>query len=1330
MNLAKRFLFGMMSLLLVFGLMPSVIVPSLTLADTPPSEVWVDDDFNESTPGWGIDHFDKIQEGIDAVSSPGTVHVTAGYYIEKIAMKSGVEIIGAGAGNDTLIHSIIDGGGNGSVVTAINIDSIAMLDGFTIMNGTGTVDYITSGGGFYLINSSPTISYCIVQNNSASWGGGMYVKNSSPQIINCTLQENSAEQEGGGIYSLDSSSPILNNCIFVNNDARWGGGIYNRNSSADLSDCIFDSNTASEGGGGVYNQSCDSITVINCRFSSNLANDSASGCGGGIYNYGSSVLIGNCTFEDNTGNAGGGIWNDFFTSATINDCTFYMNTAEDGGGVFNCSASPTIINCWFNKNSAIGIYGNGGAIHNDGNAFPEVINCIFEQNHASNDGGAIHNDSRGTSQKVISCVFKENSANRGGAIHIYRTSPLIVNSTFWSNTATDGGAIYNYCGAPTVTNCSFFNNIAGRDGGALYNRTNSPLITNCVFWSNNPDEIYNYLTNAAPIVTYCDVQGGYLGTGNINQYPIFVDAINGGLNLQPGSPCIDAGSNAAVPDWLVADIDSNFRIMNGDSDGMPVVDMGAYEYVSGDPLDQIQANVMYLRGLFPLSDVGVQFITEEELEEMLEEEITEEELQEISITHELLVMLDQMNEGEDLYSILMDLYSGSIAGFYDDEQETIYIVSDGGELEPSEKLTIAHEYTHALQDQHFDLSSLFDFEYDSDAYMAVDSLVEGDARFVESLYFWNCLTDDEREAYLQSLEGQEGEGIEDIPRIILEGILFPYIEGENFVYTLATEGGWAAVNLAYSDPPQSTEQILHPEKYYLELDDPQTITLPDLVAALGEGWSLMESDVLGELDTRIYLETFLGVDSEQASNAAEGWDGDRYAFLKDSDGRRLLVMNSVWDSVADAEEFFDSYIAYVNAKTCGACTLVLDGTNEKWWDTAESSIYLGMYEDEVVIIIAPDVPVAGQVLAAFPEFHSWPQVDFCVSHTEAVTGGPVQFNDCSIGTATSWAWDFDGDGEVDSTDQNPSHTYDDAGVYTVSFTAFDPIAEYAETKENLITVYMAPDAEFGASTNAAVVGQIIQFTDSSTGDITSWAWDFDADGVVDSTERNPSYTFTDPGTYTVSLTASNPAAQDVETKADYVVVSDALCCQVVTPESDHVVQTSDGTISIYFPAGSVSAEKQVIIRKLTSEEVASAPAGFMFGNTCFAVEGAGELGEIVAIMVKYSDEDMAVCSDPSLLTLARYDEESGEWIAFLTTVDTLAQTLTTTTDQLSDWTVMAEASEEPEQTGQTEDAPIDSSGELSEGWPFWVWGILVVAGILVVGTYAIVLRRRGEEEAA
>ena len=384
----------------------------------------------------------------------------------------------------------------------------------------------------------------------------------------------------------------------------------------------------------------------------------------------------------------------------------------------------------------------------------------------------------------------------------------------------------------------------------------------------------------------------------------------------------------------------------------------------GEDLEQVASDVVEIRGLAPKSEVEYRFVTSDQLREMLVSDFEEEYPQEEArIDQEVYVLLDLMEQDEDLYTILIDVFSEQVIGFYDYDSGELYVVSDREELGPVEKVTFAHEYTHALQDQHFDLSSLpLQEEDNSDLATAALSLTEGDAVLTQYNYMMSYLSADELEAVLEESQQVEMEQFEAAPRFISESLLATYLEGFNFVLEL---GGWEDINQAYADLPQSTEQILHPEKYLVR-DEPQDVTMPDLESALGAGWAQLDSDVLGELSIRIYLETFVA--QHVAEVAAEGWDGDRYLYLKSAEGEKLLALRSTWDSDSDADEFFDAYISFVREKSDGAWDLILEEATERQWRIEGLSLYLGRNGSDVLIIIAPSEVVAERVLAEFPEF--------------------------------------------------------------------------------------------------------------------------------------------------------------------------------------------------------------------------------------------------------------------------------------------------------------------------------------------------------------------------
>jgi PKD repeat protein len=148
----------------------------------------------------------------------------------------------------------------------------------------------------------------------------------------------------------------------------------------------------------------------------------------------------------------------------------------------------------------------------------------------------------------------------------------------------------------------------------------------------------------------------------------------------------------------------------------------------------------------------------------------------------------------------------------------------------------------------------------------------------------------------------------------------------------------------------------------------------------------------------------------------------------------------------------------------------------------------------------------------------------------------VQFTDTSAGEPTSWQWDFDNDGNVDATTQNPSFTFTTPGVFSVRLVAANANASGTITRSGLITAVTTITPDFTVSATSGVAPLTVTFTDASTQSPTAWAWDFENDSTVDATTQNPSHTYTTPGTYAVSLTATNEAGSATETKTGFVTV--------------------------------------------------------------------------------------------------------------------------------------------------------------------------------------------------
>jgi thermitase len=314
---------------------------------------------------------------------------------------------------------------------------------------------------------------------------------------------------------------------------------------------------------------------------------------------------------------------------------------------------------------------------------------------------------------------------------------------------------------------------------------------------------------------------------------------------------------------------------------------------------------------------------------------------------------------------------------------------------------------------------------------------------------------------------------------------------------------------------------------------------------------------------------------------------------------------------------------------------------------------------------------------------SRPRADFIATPLSGSEPLVVSFSDASTSYdgITSWLWDF-GDGST-SSEQNPTHTYNQDGVYTVTLTVTEADGDSdTESKTDYIPVTDSPPrADFTASPLSGEEPLLVSFSDASMSydGITSWLWDF-GDGST-STEQNPTHSYTAEGIYTVSLTVSDGAASDTMTKTDYISVRrissmvKAPAEQDISPSSEAKVETPDGRISLQFPADALAGKTEVIIRQESAASASLAPATFKSGATYFSIELIGELapGATTTITVRYTDADLAAAGgDPNLLALSRYDETTGEWVIIPTTVDAQAKTLTAATAQFSNWMVVAE----------------------------------------------------------
>ena len=325
---------------------------------------------------------------------------------------------------------------------------------------------------------------------------------------------------------------------------------------------------------------------------------------------------------------------------------------------------------------------------------------------------------------------------------------------------------------------------------------------------------------------------------------------------------------------------------------------------------QIAAQVSEIRGLDSPDRVEPTVIDRETVtKNLLEEFDTDNPPEQIAVTERIYKALGLLKPDDSLRDLYLELQGSQVIGYYDPTRKELFIVSDGGGdgggLGPTERLTYAHEFVHELQDLHFDLNGLGleGLVGDSDRRLARLSLVEGDATSAQTAWMIANLTPEELgQVAAEASDPALLEILTRMPSILLETSLFPYQAGAVFVADLRARGGSAAVDVAFTELPASTEQIIHPDAYQNdEMPIPVSVSA-NLPERLGTGWSIVAEDTLGELEIRVWLRAG-GEAGDVARVAAEGWGGDRLGVLDGLGGASILVWITAWDTSSDAEEF-------------------------------------------------------------------------------------------------------------------------------------------------------------------------------------------------------------------------------------------------------------------------------------------------------------------------------------------------------------------------------------------------------------------------------------------
>jgi hypothetical protein len=341
--------------------------------------------------------------------------------------------------------------------------------------------------------------------------------------------------------------------------------------------------------------------------------------------------------------------------------------------------------------------------------------------------------------------------------------------------------------------------------------------------------------------------------------------------------------------------------------------------------------------------------TRAEIEQMLVRNLNESASPEEMRASEIVLKKLGLTPADfQLRPFIIKLLAEQVAGYYEPKTQEFYL-ADWIDID-GQKPVMAHELTHALQDQHFNLRRFENWpKHDSDAELSAHSLVEGDASFLMMQYI--VRNPARRLAFMKSMGASSAgatEQIDKAPRVLRETLLFPYFQGMAWVAGVYKQGGWDAVSAAYTNLPKSTEQILHNDKYAAN-EPPVKVALRDISASLGRGWKMADNDVEGEWGYYLMLDQILE-SPDVSKKASAGWGGDRYALFtgpKPSDV--LVAQKAVWDTERDAREFFDAYVARTS-KRYGVRPSTPAEVARASWKTSEGGALVELKGTTVLIL--------------------------------------------------------------------------------------------------------------------------------------------------------------------------------------------------------------------------------------------------------------------------------------------------------------------------------------------------------------------------------------------
>jgi hypothetical protein len=312
----------------------------------------------------------------------------------------------------------------------------------------------------------------------------------------------------------------------------------------------------------------------------------------------------------------------------------------------------------------------------------------------------------------------------------------------------------------------------------------------------------------------------------------------------------------------------------------------------------------------------------------------------------------------------------NLGGVYIPWSKQIFVL--GLQFAGIEHYVYSHEYDHALVDQHYHIDEMGVYPYclsNAQRCDAIQALVEGDASLLMNQWWAQYATPQDYRDIMNYHPPTLLIPDQYPPPYVGMDVSFPYVYGTEFVKYLYERGNWARINKAYTELPDSTEQIIHPEKY-IKGEAPIEVTDPPMSEVLSPEWRELQSDVFGEWKTYLILGYGADLSAQQedevAAKAAAGWGGDTYqAYYADSRDEIILSAHWVWDSQTDAKEFNQSFTEYLDKRFRGS--KLEWGESDCWQSTGQTTCLL-KNGAQTLWIVAPDIGMIEQIVPLYTSF--------------------------------------------------------------------------------------------------------------------------------------------------------------------------------------------------------------------------------------------------------------------------------------------------------------------------------------------------------------------------